>query len=158
MSLSAALTDLQSKVGTETHVSDWLIVSQEMINQFAEATLDRQWIHVDLERAANESPHGTTIGHGYLTLSLISHLASNVDPERPRYGGMKMAINYGLNRVRFPHPVPAGSRIRARVTLQGADEVKDNGIQVVNQVTVELENAEKPACVAETLARLYFES
>lgn len=156
MSLQAALADLESKIDTETHVSNWLTVTQEMINQFADATLDRQWIHIDVERAKAESPYGGPIAHGYLTLSLVAYLAGNVDPERPSYENVKLAVNYGLNKVRFPHPVPAGSQIRARTKLISVEEVKGNGLQTVNQVTIELEDAPKPACVAETVSRIYF--
>lgn len=157
MSLQAALADLKSQIDSETHVSDWLTVTQEMIDKFADATLDKQWIHVDRTRASTESPFGTTIAHGYLTLSLVAYLAGSASSKKPRYEGITMSINYGLNKVRFPHPVPAGSRVRARVRLAAAEAVRNNAIQVVNQVTIELENAEKPACVAETVARLYFE-
>jgi len=156
MSLQAALADLQSKVGTEVHVSDWLAVTQERINQFADATGDHQWIHIDADRAAKESPFGTTIAHGYLTLSLIPYLSGSVDPDTPRYEGIKMAINYGLNRVRFPHPVAVGVRVRSRTEVAGVEEVTPNGIQIINKVTIEIENVSKPACVAETVSRLYF--
>ena len=156
MSLQVALADLQSKVGTEIHVSDWLTVTQERINQFAEATGDHQWIHVDSDRAAKASPFGITIAHGYLTLSLIPYLSGSVDPDAPRYEGIKMAINYGLNRVRFPHAVAAGVRVRSRTEVVSVEEVTPNGIQLINKVTIEIENVSKPACVAETISRLYF--
>ncbi|MBV7332669.1 MaoC family dehydratase [Chloroflexi bacterium TSY] len=156
MSIEAAFADLQSKVGTETHVSDWMMITQEMVNQFADVTLDHQWIHIDPERAKKESPFGTTVAHGFFTLSLIPHLTSRVDPEKPRYEGVKMGVNYGLNRVRFPNPVAVGSRLRARTTLLSVDEVKGNGLQIVNKVTLELEDAPKPACVAETVSQIYF--
>jgi acyl dehydratase len=103
-----------------------------------------------------ESPFGATIAHGYLTLSLIPYLMGNVDPEMPRFPGMRMSVNYGLNRVRFPHPVVVGARIRARVTPIGADLIGDDALQVVTRVTVEIENVAKPACVAETISRVYF--
>ncbi len=156
MSLQAALSDLQAKVGQESHVSDWLTITQEMINAFADATLDHQWIHVDVERAKRESPFGSTVAHGYFTLSLIPHLTGAVDPDAPRYPGVRLAVNYGLNRVRFPHPVPAGARIRARTELLSVEEVAGNGLQIVNKVTVEIDGAAKPGCVAETVSRLYF--
>lgn len=155
MSFTAALTDLQAKVGTETHVSDWLTVTQERINQFAEATGDFQWIHVDPERAAN-SLLGSTIAHGYLTLSLIPYLSGSVDAEKPRYEGVIMGLNYGLNRVRFPHPVQVGARVRSRTELVSVAEVAPNALQIVNKVTIELEGVAKPACVAETVSRMYF--
>jgi acyl dehydratase len=156
MSIEIAKADLESKVGTETHVSEWLTVTQDRINQFAEATGDHQWIHVDVERANAESPYGSTIAHGYLTLALLPYLMEAVDPDKPRYPDIKMGVNYGLNRLRFPHPVKVGSRVRTRTKLVGYEEVKGNGIQIVNQVAVEVEGAPKPACVAETLTRLYF--
>ncbi len=156
MAIEIAKADLESKLGTETHVGEWLTVSQERVNQFAEATGDHQWIHVDVERANAESPFGSTIAHGYLTLALLPYLTEAVDPDKPRYPGIKMGVNYGLNRVRFPHPVKVGARIRTRTTLLSYVEVKGNGVQIVNQVTVEVEGAPKPACVAETVTRLYF--
>jgi len=156
MSIEIAKADLASKVGQELHVSDWLAITQEMINQFADATRDRQWIHVDPERANRESPFGTTVAHGYFTLSLLPYLTGAVDPDRPRYPGIKLSVNYGLNRVRFPNPVQVGARVRARTALQSYEEVKGNGIQIVNQVTVEIEGEPKPGCVAETVSRMYF--
>lgn len=155
MSQEAALADLQSKLNTETHISDWYEVTQETINQFADATGDHQWIHVDPERAKKESPYGKTIAHGFLTLSLIVDLAGNVDPDKPLYDGVKMGINYGCNKVRFPHPVVVGSKIRTRTRPISVEE-KGNALQIVNQVTVEIEGVEKPGCVAETVSRLYF--
>ncbi|MFQ5611230.1 MAG: MaoC family dehydratase [Anaerolineae bacterium] len=156
MSLEAALADLKSKVGTETHVGDWLTITQDRINQFAAATGDFQWIHTDVDRANAESPFGATIAHGYLTLSLIPYLTESVNPDKPRYPGLKMGVNYGLNRVRFPHPVAVGARIRTRTELQSVEEVKGGGLQLVNKITVEIDGAAKPACVAETVTRLYF--
>lgn len=156
MSLEAVLADLESKVGTETGVGNWKTVTQEMINQFADATGDHQWIHVDPERANAESPYGAPVAHGYLTLSLIPYLVGFVDPETQRYPDLKMGINYGLNRVRFPNPVRVGSKVRARTKLQEYEEVKGGGVQIVDQVYVEIEGQEKPACVAETVTRLYF--
>lgn len=142
-----ALKDL---AGREIGVSDWLAVTQDRINQFAEAIEDRQWIHVDRERAASESPYGTTIAHGFLTLSLAGSLVAQVLQVR----GARMSINYGVNRVRFPYPVPADSRIRARVTVQSVDELADC-ITVVMLVSIEGENAKKPCCVAEWIIRYY---
>lgn len=155
MSIENAIADLQSKVGTETHVSPWLTITQERINQFADATLDHQWIHVNPERASAESPFGSPVAHGFLTLSLIPHLTGSVDPDKPRYPGVKMGVNYGLNKVRFPSPVPVGSKIRARTTLLSFKEAK-GGLQIINQVTIEIEGQEKPGCVAETVSLLYF--
>jgi acyl dehydratase len=156
MSLSAALTNLQSKVGTQTHLSDWLTITQERINQFAEATGDHQWIHVNPERAASETPFGSTIAHGHLTLSLLPLLTGSVDPDKPRHEGLLMAINYGLNRVRFPHPVLVGAKVRARSELVSVEEVRGNALQLVNKVTIEIEGVAKPGCVAEAVSRLYF--
>ncbi len=156
MSYQTALTDLKSKVGTETHVGEWLTIDQARIDAFAAATLDNQWIHIDAERAKRESPFGGPVAHGYLTLSLLPHLAGRVNAEKPPYPGIALSVNYGLNRVRFPHPVLAGSRVRARTELISVEEVAGNGLQVVNKITIEIEGAAKPACVAETVSRMYF--
>ncbi len=156
MSYQNALADLQSKVGTETYVGAWLTIDQSRIDAFAAATLDNQWIHVDVERARRESPFGGPVAHGYLTLSLLPHLMGRVNAEKPLYPGIKLSVNYGLNRVRFPHPVVAGSRIRARTELISVEEVAGDGLQLVSKVTVEIEGAAKPACVAETVSRMYF--
>ncbi len=138
---------LQQLKGKEVGVSDWLLIDQDRINRFAEATGDFQWIHVDTERAAREMPGGKTIGHGFLTLSLIAGLM----PQVVSLPGVASSLNYGLNRVRFLNPVQVGSRLRLRAVL--ADwQKKDNGYLVTWQATVELEGAEKPACVAEMLA------
>lgn len=157
MSLEAARVQLEAQLNTETYVGDWCTVTQEMVNGFAEVTRDRQWIHVDPERARAESPFGGPIAHGFLTLSLIPYLLGGTDPGSQRYpDGVKMGVNYGLERVRFPHPVAVGVRIRARMTPQRVEEVRDNALQIVNQVVVDIEGADKPACVAETVSRLYF--
>ena len=157
MSRQAAYTDLQTKVGAESGVGDWFSVTQEMINGFADATLDHQWIHVDVERAARESPFGAPVAHGFFTLSLIPHLTGMVEPDKPRYPGVALTVNYGLNRVRFPHPLLPGSRIRARTQLQSVEEVRGNGLQMIHNVTVDIEGVEKPTCVAEMVSRLYFD-
>jgi len=137
-------------VGEEIAVSDWLEVTQARIDQFAEATGDHQWIHVDPVRAGAELPSRSTIAHGFLTLSLLSPLIRDAI----RFTGLRMAINYGLNRVRFVSPVPSGSRIRALITLQAVDAVS-GGFQVTWQVTVEREGGDKPACVADWVVRYY---
>ncbi len=155
MSQAQALATLQAQVGQEVHVSDWLTVTQAMVNIFADATLDHQWIHVDVARAQADSPFGGPIAHGFLTLSLIPYLTGEVDPDRPRYTGLKMGVNYGVNKVRFPHPVPVGSRVRARVTLQSVVEAK-GGLQLVNAITIDIEGVNKPGCVAEMVSLLYF--
>ena len=147
---------LAPKYGTETHVGPWLLIDQERIDRFAEVTGDVQWIHTDPERARRESPYGTTVAHGYLTLSLLPLLTENNHPDffQQNYPGMKMRVNYGLNGVRFPAPVLVGSRIRARTLLQTAEKVGD-AVQISYLITVEVEGGDKPACVAEYLARLY---
>lgn len=156
MSRQAAYADLQRKIGDESGVSHWFAVTQEMISNFADATQDHQWIHIDAERAACESPFGATVAHGFFTLSLIPYLTGMVEPDKPKYPGIALTVNYGLNRVRFPHPLLAGSRIRARTQLQSVEEVKGNGLQMVHNVTVDIEGVDKPTCVAEMVSRLYF--
>jgi acyl dehydratase len=141
------IEELKSLAGQEVGVSGWLTVTQDMINRFAELTGDDQWIHVDVERAKRETPFGSTIAHGFLTVSLLSQLSRQAVEVR---GDFKMRINYGFNRLRFVSPVPAGSRIRARFTAQ---KVTDN--EVTWLVTVEVDGAEKPAIVAEWLGRFY---
>lgn len=142
---------LKELVGRELGVTDWLAVVQDRIALFAEATEDRQWIHLDRARASEESPYGTTIAHGFLTLSLLSHfLKSTIDIQ----SGIRFAVNYGLNRVRFPAAVRADSRIRARVTLLAVKELSDC-VEATYNVTVEGEQSEKPACVAEWIVRYY---
>jgi acyl dehydratase len=145
-----SIAKLRDHVGRDVAVSDWLEVSQERINQFAESTDDRQWIHVDAERAARESPFKETIAHGFLTLSLLSELGKRA----MSVGGVRMGINYGLDRVRFVSPVPAGSRIRGRFTLSALADIS-GGVQVTWNVTVEREGGDRPACVAEWLVRYY---
>lgn len=146
-----SIDEARALLRQEVAISDWLEVSQDRINQFAEATGDHQWIHQDVERAKTESPYGTTIAHGFLTLSLLSSLMqSAVKFNLPT----KMGINYGLNRVRFVSAVPAGSRIRAHVALQNLEDFA-GGHQFTWQFTVEIDGAAKPACVAEWLTRMY---
>lgn len=141
---------VKSMAGKEWGKSEWLQVTQDRIDQFAEATNDHQWIHVDAERAKS-GPFGATIAHGFLTLALIPALAGALT----KVEGVRMGINYGLNKVRFPSPVKVGSRVRAVSKNLTVDDV-ENGLQIVNQVTIEVEGQEKPACVAETVSRLYF--
>lgn len=145
-----SLAELNDRIGQEVGVSDWFEVTQERINLFAEATEDRQWIHTDPERAARESPFKVTIAHGFLTLSLLSELGKRA----LAVGGVRMGINYGLNRVRFVAPVPSGARIRGRFTLNSVEEIK-GGAQATWNVTVEREGSDKPCCVAEWLVRYY---
>jgi acyl dehydratase len=142
--------DLTDRIGQELGVTEWMEMTQERVNDFADATDDHQWIHVDPDRAA-KGPFGGPIAHGFLTLSLTVTLMSQIPFDVGEYG---MAINYGLNKVRFPSPVPVGSRIRARVSLDSAEEVPD-GIQVTRIVTIEVEGSPKPAMVAEAVSRYY---
>jgi acyl dehydratase len=145
------LEALKSSVGRELAVTDWLTITQDRITQFAAVTEDRQWIHVDPERARRESPYGATIAHGFLTLSLISYFVK----QAISISGIRMGVNYGLNRVRFPSAVRAGSRIRARVTLASLKELEQGGVEVTFGVSIEGEGSEKPCCVAEWVARYY---
>ena len=141
---------LRARVGEEIALSGWLEVTQERIQEFADATGDHQWIHLDTARAAAESPFKTTIAHGFLTLSLLSTLVRDA----LHFTGLRLAVNYGLNRVRFVTPVPAGSRVRAHLVPGSVDDVK-GGTQVVWNVTIEREHADKPCCVAEWIVRYY---
>jgi acyl dehydratase len=146
----ATLADMKALVGQEVAVSPWFDITQERINRFADATGDHQWIHTDVERARRESPFGGTIGHGFMTIALIpAMLESAVTLE-----DVKMGINYGLNKVRLPAPVPAGSRVRARLTIRRIDDI-EGGAQVEWGVVVEREGGDKPVCVAEVLMRRY---
>ena len=145
-----SIRELEARVGEEVGVSPWLEVTQQRIDTFASASEDFQWIHVDRERA-KASPFGGTIAHGFLTLSLLSHLAETTFAFSER----KMGINYGLNRVRFTSPVPSGARVRARFTLAGYDKL-EGGAQITWSTTVEIENSSKPALVAEWIGRHYF--
>ncbi|MEV5596805.1 MaoC family dehydratase [Streptomyces sp. NPDC052496] len=144
-----SLDALRNAVGEDLGTSDWLEIDQKRIDQFAEATGDHQWIHVDPERAAS-GPFGTTIAHGYLTLALLPALV----PQLLRVDNVTMGINYGVDKVRFPAPVPVGSRLRATARIAGVTEVS-GGVQLATTVTVEREGGEKPVCVAETLSRFY---
>jgi acyl dehydratase len=142
---------LKVLVGQEIAVTDWFNVTQERIQQFADATLDHQWIHVDVERARRESPFKTPIVHGFLTLSLLPHFMHQVLEIKQ---GIRLGVNYGLNRVRFVSPVRVGSNIRARIVLQSLKDVQD-GMEAVFNATVEVEGGEKPCCVAEWVVRYY---
>ena len=138
MALAEALADLQGKVGEEIHVSDWLTVTQELIDMFANATGDHQWIHVDQKRCKEESPYETTIAHGYLTLSLYPQLRGIVDAKEPLFPGQTNIINYGLNKLRFTNVVKVGSKIRAHCTVVAAEEAKGS-IQLTEQYSVEIQ-------------------
>ena len=146
-------SQIRAHIGRELAVSDWFTITQERIAQFAEVTDDHQWIHLDQERAVRESPYKTTIAHGFLSLSLISALVRDA----VSIGGQKLAINYGFNRVRFVSAVPAGGRIRARVTPAGVESVESGVTQVVWNIVVEREGTEKPCLVADWLVRYYHE-
>ena len=143
------LQDLAALVGSEIGVSDWITIDQSRIDLFAQATGDHQWIHVDPVRAA-AGPFGTTIAHGYLTLSLIPEIAQSA----MAIDDVTMSVNYGLNRVRFMAPVPSGSRLRGHLKLKSYEPI-DGGAQLVVEITIEREGADKPACVAETVARRF---
>ena len=145
------IEELRTLVGQEIGLSDWFLVDQQRIAQFAETTEDRQWIHLDSQRASRESPYQSTIAHGFLTLSLLSEFSREAIDIR---GDFKMRINYGLNRVRFPAPVPAGARIRGRFALAAVEDF-EGGVQVVWTVIVEVEGGAKPALAAEWVTRLY---
>ncbi|MEU6118355.1 MaoC family dehydratase [Streptomyces sp. NPDC047117] len=144
-----SLDELRGAVGEELGPSDWLEVDQKRIDLFADATGDHQWIHVDQEKA-KAGPFGTTIAHGYLTLSLLPALV----PQLMRVDNVKMGINYGTNKVRFPSPVPVGSRVRATAKIAEVTEVA-GGVQLTTAVTVEREGGDKPVCVAESVSRFY---
>lgn len=149
MKILETLDELPPLVGQEIAVSDWITVTQEQVNQFAQATHDHQWIHVDVERARS-GPFGAPIAHGFLTLSLLPRFFAMCVQIRQ----VRMSVNYGLNKVRFPAPVPVGSRLRARLKLLAREPV-EGGVQVTWGVTVEREGGDKPVCVAESLARYY---
>ncbi len=143
--------EIKAAVGTEVGVSDWIEVTQDRIDQFARATGDDQWIHVDVERAQRELPTGTTIAHGLLTLSFAPVFVRSVISLE----GVKNTLNYGANRIRYLTPVPAGSRLRGRITIAAADDAPHNGLRVTYGVTIEIENRMRPACVAELIAVHY---
>ncbi|MBA2675505.1 MaoC family dehydratase [Ramlibacter sp.] len=145
-----SLADVAALVGQEVAVTDWVTITQQQVNQFAEATGDHQWIHVDPARAA-AGPFGTTIAHGFLTLSLLPKFFESALEIR----NSRMGINYGLNKVRFPAPVPVGGRLRARLRLLASEPVDNSGVQMTWQVTIERDGGDKPVCVAESLIRRY---
>lgn len=146
----ARLKDLTQSIGEELAVSNWVRVEQERIDQFAQATGDHQWIHVDPERAA-AGPFGATIAHGYLTLSMLPLFMDDA----LKFEDVTMGINYGLNRVRFMSPVTVGSALRARFRLRSLESLSDGGMQMVLEATIEKEGSDKPVCVAETVTRRY---
>ncbi|GAA4002045.1 MaoC family dehydratase [Comamonas faecalis] len=142
---------VQAAVGQDLGTTDWLAITQDRINTFADATGDHQWIHVDPERA-KDGPFGKTIAHGYLTLSLANLFL----PQLVEYQGLKMGVNYGCDKVRFPSPVPVGSRVRGHGVVVAAEPVKGDGVQVTVRVTVQIEGSDKPGCVVDTISRLFF--
>ena len=145
------LDELDALAGTELGASDWLTITQDMIDRFADVTLDPQWIHVDADRAARESPYGTTIAHGFLTLSLIPHFRQQIAEVR----GVARAINYGVNKVRFPSAVRRDARVRGVQTLLTTTRVAAGTIRLTSQFVVEVEGETKPACVAETVTMVF---
>jgi acyl dehydratase len=147
-----SLAAVMAAVGADLGHTGWTTMTQQRIDRFADATDDHQWIHVDRERAA-AGPFGTTIAHGFLTLGL----ANKFLPELVRYEHLKMGVNYGCEKVRFPAPVKAGARIRGRGEVIAAEPVKGDGVQVTVRITVEIEGSDKPGCVVDTISRLYFE-
>lgn len=142
---------MKALVGEEIGVSSWVDVTQERIDKFAAATGDYQWIHVDRDRAARELPGGKTIAHGFLTLSLLPQMIYDIY----RIDGVAHGLNYGTNRVRFTAPVPAGSRVRARLRVKQAEDAKNGGLRMIGEATIELEGSDRPACVAETISLVY---
>jgi acyl dehydratase len=148
---AVSLRELESRVGQEVGVSPWVEMSQARIDEFARATEDFQWIHVDPQKAKT-SPFGTTIAHGFLTLSMLPRLSESTF----EFSDRKMGVNYGLNKVRFTAPVPAGSRIRGRFVLARYEKIEGNGVQTTWAVTMEREGGDKPVCVAEAISRHYF--
>ena len=152
MSATAVLKDLEQKIGKEIFLSDWTQVTQNQINQFAECTKDDQWIHVDAEKAA-KGPFGTTIVHGFLTLSHLPFFSYQVPLKME---GQKMSINYGLDKVRFLNPVPSGSKIRDRIVLKSLEEKPGNRLLMTQTHTIEIEGQNKPACIADALAMIFF--
>jgi acyl dehydratase len=151
-----AAAQFQKTIGTEEGPSEWIEIDQSQVNAFADCTHDHQFIHVDLERA-KQTPFGTTIAHGFLTLALLPHLQSKLEPaDASAYAGVAMGINYGLDKVRFPQPVKVGSKVRGKRELLSADVVGAGAVQLKHKVTVEIDGEAKPACVAEALTRLVY--
>lgn len=146
---------LQACIGEETHVGEWLHVSQQMIDQFAAVTGDHQWIHTNPERAAAESPFKTTIAHGFLTLALLPQLTGSVDEANPEFPTARMVVNFGLDQVRFPYPIKVDCNIRARTKLARVTPIK-GGLELLKEIKVEIEGVRRPGCVIESVTRLYF--
>jgi len=151
----STVADLKELIGQEIGLSEWLEITQERVNLFADATGDHQFIHVEPERAS-QTFFGGTVAHGYLTLALIPYLSGMRQSGVKLSLGGKMGVNYGLNRVRFISPVRVGKRVRMRTTLLAVEEIGDRAVQITSQQTIEVEGEQKPACIAETLSRTYF--
>jgi acyl dehydratase len=151
-----AFARFQKHIGNEEGVGEWMQIDQSRIDDFADTTLDHQFIHVDPEKAAKLSPYKVTIAHGFLTLSLLPYLTQSNHPDffANNYPGMRLRVNYGLNKVRYPAPVLCGSRIRARTAVQSVEEV-DKGVQIIYLLTIDIDGGSKPACVAEQIMRVY---
>jgi len=145
------IADFKTMLGKDLPTGNWYTVSQQMINDFANATLDKQWIHVDEARGEKETPFKSTIAHGFMSVAMISKLLEDVFSIR----SLKMGLNYGLNRVRFPNPVPVNSQLRIHTTVKKIEDLDNNGIKVTFSCTIEIKNAAKPACVAEFIAALF---
>lgn len=146
-----SVSDIEMAVGRDHGPTDWIVLSQRQIDEFARTTLDSQWIHVDSEKAAR-GPFGATIAHGFLTLSLVPHFLSRLR----RIEGVSMGVNYGLDRVRFPAPALVDRRVRGRMVIMTVERKSDGSVHIVTRVTIDLENSEKPCCVADLVSRLYF--
>ena len=153
--LQRAFEIMQSRVGEMTSQSEWFEITQERVNDYAEVSMDHQWIHIDVERATNESPFGAPIAHGNLTLAVMGHLPVAARNEGPPIEGQKLGINYGFDRIRFPAPVPVGSKIRSTNTLRRV-EIKGDMIETMTEIVVEAQGSDKPVCVAESLGRMVF--
>ena len=156
MSVEKVVSMYRDRIGEKINVGPWLEIDQERIDRFAEVTRDEQWIHVDPERAKEDSPYGKTVAHGFLTLSLLPYLTQSNQPGKfeENYPGMRLRVNYGVNKVRFPAPVVVGSRIRAHTQVLDAEEA-GKAAQIIYKITVEIEGEEKPACVAEQVVRVF---
>ena len=153
--LQKAYEIMQGRVGEMTSQSEWFEITQERVDDYADVSMDHQWIHVDVERATNESPFGAPIAHGNLTLAVMGHLPVALRNEGPTIEGQKLGIDYGFDRIRFPSPVPVGSKIRSTNTLRRV-EIKGDMIETMTEIVVEAEGSDKPVCVAESLGRMVF--
>ncbi|WP_433521440.1 MaoC family dehydratase [Nocardia pseudovaccinii] len=152
MRVFRSATEVLVAVGTELGHSEWLTITQDRVNRFAEATGDRQWIHVDVERATTQSPFGGPIAHGFLTLSLIPTLSAQIY----RFDGVRLAVNYGSDKIRYPSPVPVGSKVQLTSTLSDASELPDGALQLSFTHTVSIVGRQKPAVVAEMIVRVMY--